>query len=163
MAHRLNHVAGAGFAFRADHGRPFIDAAERFAQIPGTADERDRKLRLLDVEFLIGGCKHLALVDHVHAEDFEHLCFDKVSDSDLAHHRDGDRLNDFDDFLRVGHPCNAPRFPDIGWYPFERHHRNGAGFFCNPCLLGVHDIHDHAAFLHGGKPPLKEFCSMPEL
>ena len=67
MAHCLNHVAGAGFALRADHGRPFIDAAECFAQIPGTADERDGELRLLDVELLVGRCQDFALVDHVHA------------------------------------------------------------------------------------------------
>ncbi len=33
-------------------------------------------------------------------------------------------------------------------------HGAGAGFFGNPCLLGVYDVHDYAALEHPGKPAL---------
>ena len=37
----VDHVAGAGLALGADHGRAFGDAPQGFAQIARAADERD--------------------------------------------------------------------------------------------------------------------------
>ena len=40
VAHRLDDVAGAGFALGADHGGAFGDTAQRFAQVARAANER---------------------------------------------------------------------------------------------------------------------------
>ena len=51
----MDYVSGAGFAFGADHGCAFGDAAEGFAQVAGSADEGDGEGVLIDVMGLIGG------------------------------------------------------------------------------------------------------------
>ena len=42
VTHRLDDVAGAGLALRADHGRALADAAQRLAEVGGAAHERAR-------------------------------------------------------------------------------------------------------------------------
>mmetsp|Transcript_71273 Transcript_71273/g.153746 ORF Transcript_71273/g.153746 Transcript_71273/m.153746 type:complete len:225 (-) Transcript_71273:380-1054(-) len=67
VAHRLDDVAGAGLALRADHARALGDAAERLAQVAAAADERHLELVLVHMVVLVCHRKHLALVDAVHA------------------------------------------------------------------------------------------------
>ena len=49
VAHGLDHVAGARFAFGADHRRAFADAAQRFAQVAAAAHEGHLEVVLVDV------------------------------------------------------------------------------------------------------------------
>jgi hypothetical protein len=71
LAHVLDgvdDVAGAGFAFGADHGRAFGDAAQSFAQVARAADEGRLEGVLVDVVGLVGGGEDFRLVDEVDAE-----------------------------------------------------------------------------------------------
>ena len=84
LAHVLDgvdHVAGAGFALGADHGRAFGDAAQGFAQIARAADKGGREGVLVDVVSFVGGGEHFALVDEVDAELLQDLRFGKVADA----------------------------------------------------------------------------------
>ena len=64
----VDDVAGAGFAFGADHGRAFGDAAEGFAEIARAADEWDFEGVLVDVVGFVGGREDFGFVDVVDAE-----------------------------------------------------------------------------------------------
>ena len=52
---RVDDVAGAGLALRADHRRALGDAPQRLAEVRRTADERDGELPLVDVVLDVGG------------------------------------------------------------------------------------------------------------
>src|SRR5262249_22170004 len=43
---------------------------------------------------------------------------------------------------------------DIRWHAFQRHHRTRAGLLGDLGLLGVGDVHDHAALKHLGQADL---------
>ena len=88
VAHRLDDVAGAGLALRADHARALADAPQRLAEVGGAAHERHGERPLVDVVRLVGRGEHLALVDVVDAERLEDLGLDEVADAGLGHHRD---------------------------------------------------------------------------
>ena len=100
---------------------------------------------LVDVVRLVGRGEHLGLVDVVDAERLEHLGLGEVADAGLGHHRDGDGGLDALDHLRVAHAGDAAVAADVGRHPLERHHRDGAGVLGDLGLLGVDDVHDHAA------------------
>lgn len=73
MPNGLDDVAGSSFAFCADHGGAFGDAAEGFAQIAAAADEGDAVGVLLDVVGVVGGGEDFGLVDVVYADGLENL------------------------------------------------------------------------------------------
>jgi len=154
VAHRLDDVAGAGLALGSDHGRALAEAPERLAQIGRAAHERDLELPLVDVVGLVGRRQHLGLVDVVHVERLEHLGLGEVADAGLRHHGDVDDLLDLPDLARIGHPRDPAVAADIGRHPLERHHGARAGVLGDAGLLGVGDVHDHAALEHFGEPAL---------
>ena len=127
VAHGLDHVAGAGLALGADHGRAFADAPQRLAQVAAAAHERHLEGMLLDVVVFVGGGQHFRLVDVVDAEGFQDLGLDEVADAAFGH--DGDRhgLHDLQDEFGVAHARHAAVGADIGRNAFERHHRHSAG------------------------------------
>ena len=55
---------------------------------------------------------------------------------------------------RVGHAGDAAVAPDVGRHALERHHRGGTGVLGDLRLLGVDDVHDHAALEHLGQAGL---------
>ncbi len=76
LAHVLDgvdHVAGARFAFGADHGRAFGDAPQSLAQVARAADEGRGEGVLVDVVGLVGGGEDFALVDEVDAQFLQNL------------------------------------------------------------------------------------------
>jgi hypothetical protein len=98
--------------------------------------------------FLIGRCKDFRFIDVIHAKRFKNLGFNKMPDTAFRHHRNRDRINDLQDHIRVRHARHAAIRTDISRHAFKRHHRACAGILRDLGLLGVHDIHDHAAFQH---------------
>ena len=115
VLHGVDHVAGAGFALGADHGRAFGDAAQGLAQVARAADEGRGEGVLVDVVRLVGGGQHFALVDEVDAELLQNLRFGEVADARLGHHRNRNRLDDLLD-QRWAWPC-GPRRPRRGSWP----------------------------------------------
>jgi hypothetical protein len=77
-----------------------------------------------------------------------------VADASLGHDRDRDGFLDLLDLVRVGHARDPALSPNVGRNALERHHRAGACIFGDPSLLGVGDVHDHAALEHLGEPAL---------
>jgi hypothetical protein len=94
------------------------------------------KHALVDLELLVGGRQHLALVDAVDLHRLEHLRLDEVADAHLRHHRDADRLLDARDHVRIAGARDAAVLADVGGNAFERHHRARAGLFGDARLLG---------------------------
>ena len=88
MADRLDDVAGARLALRADHRRALADPPQRLAQIARAADERHLEVVLVDVVLVVGRGQHFGLVDVVRAERLQHLRLDEVADARLRHDRD---------------------------------------------------------------------------
>src|SRR5689334_13303387 len=151
MAHRLDHVAGAGFTFRADHRRALRNPAQRLAEVAAAADKRHFKGVLVDVIGLVSGGQHFALVYIVHTEHFQDLRLDKVADAALRHHRDRHRLDDALDHVGVAHAGHAAMRPDVGGHALQRHHRHSTRLFGDPGLLRRDHVHDHAALEHLGE------------
>ena len=151
---RVDDVARAGLALRADHRGAFGDAPERLAEVRAAADERHGELPLVDVVLEVGGSQHLRLVDVVDLERLEDLRLGEVADAALRHHRDRDRLLDRADHLRVGHARDAALDADVGGDALERHDGDRARIFGDARLLGVHDVHDHPALEHLGEARL---------
>jgi hypothetical protein len=59
------------------------------------------------------------------------------------------------DNRRVGHSSDAPSGSNISWHSLQRHDRDCTGLLSYYRLLGVGDIHYHAALLHLGEPTLQ--------
>ena len=154
VAHGLDDVAGAGLALGADHRRALGDPPQRLAEVGGAAHERDLELPLVDVVGLVGRRQHLGLVDVVDLERLEHLRLGEVADPRLGHDRDRHGLLDALDQQRVGHAGDAAVAADVGRHALERHHRGRAGVLGDLRLLGVDDVHDHAALEHLGQAGL---------
>lgn len=68
MADGFDYVAGAGFAFGADHGGAFGDAAQGFAEVAATADEGDGEGVFFYVVEGVGGGEDFGFVDVVYAD-----------------------------------------------------------------------------------------------
>src|SRR6185437_9638022 len=124
LAHVLDgvdHVAGAGLALGADHGRAFRDAAEGFTEVARSADEGRGEGVLVDVVRLVGRGEHFALVDEVDAELLKDLGLGEVPDAGLGHDRNGNGLDDPLDEFGIGHAGYAALGADHGGHAFERH------------------------------------------
>ena len=158
VAYRLDDVAGACLALRADHRRALGNAPKRLAEVGRAADERDLEGLLLDVVGLVGGGQHLGLVDVVDLERLEDLSLGEVPDAGLGHDRDAHRRLDALDHRRVGHASHAAVAADVGRNALERHDGDRAGVLGNPGLLGRDDVHDHAALEHLRKAPFDPEC-----
>src|SRR4051795_1164244 len=76
LADGLDDVARPGLALGPHHRRAFVDPAERFAEVPAAAHERDLEGVLVDVVVLVGRRKDLGLVDVVDTERLEDLGLD---------------------------------------------------------------------------------------
>ena len=148
MAHRLDHIAGARFPLGADHGRALGNAPQGLAQIPGPADKGDLEPGFVNMVRVVGGGEDLALVDIV---DLNGLGLHKVADAALGHNRDGYRLLDAPDHLRVAHAGDAARGPDIGGDALQGHDGAGPRSLGDFGLLRCGHIHDHAALEHLGQ------------
>ncbi len=151
VAHCFDDIARARFALGANHRCAFGNAPERFAEIARAADERNLVAVLPDVMLFVGGREDFALVDVVHFESFEDLCFGEMADADFGHHRDRNDVHDFADDSRRGHASDAAFFANVRGDALERHHGAGAGVFRDFGLGGGGDVHDHAAFQHFGE------------
>ena len=155
VADGLDDVAGPGLALGADHRRALADPPQRLAEVGGAADERDVEGELVDVVGLVGRGQDLGLVDVVDLEGLQDLGLGEVADPRLRHHRDRHRLLDLLDHPRVRHPGDAAVAADVGGDALERHHGAGAGRLGDAGLLGVGDVHDHAALEHLGEAGLE--------
>ena len=102
----------------------------------------------------VGGRQHLGLVDVVDLERLQDLRLGEMADPALGHHGNGDGLLDLADHARVGHTRDAAVATDVGRNALERHHCHGARVLGDHGLLGVDDVHDHAALEHLGEPAL---------
>ena len=151
MANGFDHVAGAGFALGADHGRAFTDTAQSFAKITRSADERNAEIVLPDVIFFVGGRQDFAFVDEVDFERLQDFGFGKVSDAHLCHHGNRDSPHDFANHLDGGHAGHAAFLANVGGNAFESHDGASPGLLRDFCLLGIGDVHDDAAFQHFGE------------
>ena len=148
MAHRFHDVAAARLTLAANHRRAFGNAAQRLAQVLGTAHEGNQELVLGDVILFVGGREHFGLVDVIDAERLEALRFREVADARLGHHRNRDRIHHALHEREIAHPGDAPRSADICRNALERHHGNRSGFLRDGGLFRRHDVHDDAAFEH---------------
>ena len=151
MAYGFDDVAAAGFALAANHRRAFRDAAQRFAQVLRAADERHRKLVLIDLILVVGGRQHFRFVDIVDAERFQALRFREVADAGLGHHRNRHGVHDSPHEREIAHARDAARRANVGRYALERHDCDGAGLLGDRGLLRGHDVHDDAALEHLGE------------
>ena len=104
---------------------------------------------------LIRRGKHLAFVDVVHPQGFEHLRLREVTDARFGHHRDRDRMHDFLDDSDGRHARYAAFLADVRRHPLKRHDCHGARVLGNLGLLGRGDVHDHAALQHFGQSDLQ--------
>src|SRR5699024_3254560 len=109
---------------------------------------------LVDVVDVVGGGEHLGLVDVVHAQLLQHLRLDEVADAGLGHDRDGDRLDDPVDHVRVAHAGDAALGADVGRDALERHHGDRAGVLGDLRLLRGDYVHDDAALHRLGQAAL---------
>ena len=148
MTHGLYNIAGTGFTLGSDHRGALADAAQRLTEIAAAADKGYTEVLLVNMESIVGRGENFALIYEINAQSFEDLCFNKMSDSTLGHHRDCDRFLNVLDYPRIGHPRYASGGSDICRNAFQRHDSLRAGVSCNLCLLSVGDIHYHATFEH---------------
>ena len=88
VANRLDDVAGARLALRANHARTLGDAPQRLAEVGGAAHERHGERPLVDVVRFVGRRQHFGLVDVVDAERLQDLRLGEVTDAGLGHHRE---------------------------------------------------------------------------
>ena len=154
VADGLDDVAGAGLALGADHSGALADAAQGLTQVTAAADEGSVEVVLLDVVDGVGRGQDLALVNVVDANGLQDLALGDVADTGLCHHRDGNAVHDLLDHGRVGHAGDTALGADVGGHALKGHDGDGAGFFCDLGLLGVDDVHDHAALEHLGQAGL---------
>ncbi len=150
MADGLDHVAGPGLAFGADHGRAFADPSQGLAQVAAAAHERDLEVVLQDMVLLVRRGQHFRLVNIIHADGFQDLRFHEMTDAALGHDRDGDRVHDFENQVRVRHARHAALGADIRRDAFQRHDGACARFLSNLGMFGRDHVHNNAALEHLG-------------
>ena len=151
VSHGLNDVARARFALGANHGCALGDTAKGFAQIARAADERHGELRFVDVVHIIGGRKHLRLVDVVDVNRLKNLSFDEMANAALRHNRDAYGLLNALDHFRVAHARHAASCANVCRNALQGHNGTRAGFLGDVRLLGRGDVHDDAALEHLGE------------
>ena len=150
MAHGFHHVAGSGFALGANHSRAFGYPPQGLAQVAAATDERNLEVVLPDVMRLVGGGQYFRLVNVVNAESFQNLGFDEMADTDLGHHRNGNRVHNPGDDGGIGHAGHAPVGADVRRDALEGHDRHGPGLGGNLSLLRGDHVHYDAALEHLG-------------
>ena len=143
-----------GLALRPDHRRALGDAPQGLAEIRAAADERHGEQPLVDVVGEIGRRQHLGFVDVVDLEGLQDLRLGEMADAALRHHGNRDGLLDLLDHPRVGHARDPTVAADVGGNALERHDGARARFLGDLGLIGVDDVHDHAALQHLGKTAL---------
>jgi hypothetical protein len=148
---RVNDIAGSGFAFGANHGCAFGDAAQSFAEIACTAYEWNFEGVLINVMSFVGGSQDFGFVDVIHAKLFEDLRLGKVSDAAFRHDRDGNCGHDLANFLWSSHARDSAFGANLRGDTLERHHCDGSGLLGNDRLLGGRHVHDDAALEHFGE------------
>jgi len=141
-------------ALGADHRGALADAPQGLGQVGAAAHERNLEGVLVDVEVLVGGGEHLALVDEVHPDGLEHLRLGEVADARLGHDRDGHALHDLLDDAQVRHARHAALLADVGGHALEGHDGDRTGVLGDLRLLGVGHVHDDAAAQHLGESDL---------
>ena len=145
VADGLNDVPGSRLSLGANHRCAFGNAPQRFAQVPSAADKGHTKLRLVDVVSVVSRREHFGFIDVVNVDGLKNLRFDKMTDTALGHHGNGNSLFDALDHRRVTHTRNAARGTNIGRNTLQGHDGTGAGAFGNFGLLGGRHIHNDAA------------------
>ena len=118
MPHRFHHIPRPRLAFGANHGGPFADPPQRFAQVAAAAHKRHFKALFVDMKLFVSGRQHFRLVDIVDPNRFQNLRLYKMPDPALRHHWNGNRLFNPDDQLRIAHARHAPLRANVGGYPF---------------------------------------------
>ncbi len=103
---------------------------------------------------LVGRGQDLGLVDEVHLEALEHLGLGEVPDAGLGHDGDGHDLLDAGDQLGVAHAGHATITTDVAGHALQGHDGHRTGVLGHLGLLGVDDVHDHAAAHHLGEAAL---------
>src|SRR5699024_5228049 len=134
VTHCFGDIAGAGLTLGANHCGTFGDTTQRLTQVGSTTDERYVELPFVDVVGVVRWTKHLGFIDEIHAESFQYLRFNEVSDTGLGHHGDGNRVDDAFDQVRVAHARNATLCTDIGWHTLQSHDCGCAGCFSDAGL-----------------------------
>ena len=151
VADGMDYVPGASFAFRANHGCAFGDAAQSFSEIAGAADEGNTEGLFIDVMDLVGRGENFGLVDVIDAQLLQDLRLCKVADAALGHDGNVDHRHDFANLFRRGHTRHSAFGANLRRNPLQGHYGDGPGALGNFGLLGVGDVHDHAALEHFGK------------
>ncbi len=144
----FHDVSGTCFALGTNHRSTLGATAQRFSQVSGSANERNRKGVLIDVVLLVSGGEDFAFVDEIDFERLEDFGLHEVADAALGHDRNrDDRLNALD-HLGIAHAGHSTIAPDVGGHALQRHHGDSACILGDTSLFGVDDIHDDAAFEH---------------
>jgi len=107
VPHRMHHVASAGFALGADHGRAFGDAAESFSQVARATHKRRGEGVLVDVVRFIAGVSTSLSSMKSTPSCLQNLRFGEVTDTGLGHDWNRNGADDFLNELRAGHAGNA--------------------------------------------------------
>mmetsp|Transcript_81372 Transcript_81372/g.178903 ORF Transcript_81372/g.178903 Transcript_81372/m.178903 type:complete len:347 (+) Transcript_81372:290-1330(+) len=150
----VHDVAGACVSLKADHSSTLRDASKGLTKVLSTADEGDGEAALVDVVGLVGGSQNLGLVDAVNCQGLQDAALVEVADARLGHDRQGDGLHDLLDHLGVRGPGDTAVRLDVGGDALQGHDGDGASRFGDAGLLGVDDVHDHAALLEDGEGTL---------
>ena len=152
---RVGDVTGAGLALGADHRRALGDPAQRLAEVGRAADEGHGELPLVDVVGVVGRGEHLGLVDVVDAEATAAPA-PRRSGRSGPWPSPGSRPPSMMPSIMSGSLIrdDAALGADVGGHALERHHGDGAGVLGDLGLLGVDDVHDHAALEHLGHAAL---------
>mmetsp|Transcript_27639 Transcript_27639/g.43875 ORF Transcript_27639/g.43875 Transcript_27639/m.43875 type:complete len:365 (-) Transcript_27639:21-1115(-) len=151
MTDGLNDISGSSLTLSADHGSTFLDAAKSLSKVARPANKGSCELVFVNVMILVRWGKNLALINEVNVNRLQNLRLDKVPNTHLRHHRNLHSLLDFYDHLRAAHSRHASMLTDFRRNALQGHHSTGTCVFCDACLLGVHHVHDDAAFEHLGE------------
>src|SRR5579872_4736846 len=109
--------------------------------------------------FFIRHGQDFTFVDAIDTEFFQNLRLDKMPYTGFSHDGDGDGFDDLNNEFRVRHTSNPAMKANIRWDTLERHYSASSGIFSDLCLIGSHDIHNHAAFEHGWQSALQEISA----
>ena len=159
VANGLDDVAGAGLALGADHRRALADAPQRLTEVGRAADERDLEGELVDVVGLVGRASGPRTRRCSRPRATGRTCASaKWPIRALA--ITGIVTASWISLIMAGFDMRAtpPSRPDVGRDALERHHRAGAGVLGDLRLVGVGDVHDHAALEHLGETGLDAEC-----
>ena len=155
MAHRLNHVARARLALRPYHRRALRNATQRLAKVTRTTHKRHLERRLVNVVQIVRRRQNLALVNVVNLNRLQNLCLRKVTNTALRHDRNGHRLLDPANHLRVAHARNTASSTDVRRNALQRHHRARTRLLRYLRLLRIRHVHDDATLQHLSQIPIQ--------